>query len=102
MRDFAPSMKGIMDKQNEELWTQIKTKYQRQLILALDAAVGGMMGGFATAVGSMGIRPDVFNLQTGLLDLIKLVLWSGMVSAGLYLRQKPDVKTPPPDSSGSI
>lgn len=90
-----------MDKENEQLWTQIKSKYQRQLILALDAAMGGMMGGFATAIGSMGIRPDVFNLHAGLLDLVKLVLWSGMVSAGLYLRQKPEPKTPP-DSSGNI
>lgn len=51
--------------------------------------VGAFLGGGASAVLGMGIKPEVFNFGSGLHDLGKLFLGSGLINACLYLKQSP-------------
>ena len=66
------------------------------------------IGGASTAVSTALIDPDKFNLTTGLGNLCKAALVSGIVSASFYLKKSPlpgdnqldgpqvTVPTPPP------
>ena len=85
-----------MNKSNTELLRAIVDKYQRQLILTMDAFVGGTIGGLLNAMGAM----HIFSV-TDWVKLMEMALWAGAVSAGAYLRQRGE-KTQRDSSNGTL
>jgi hypothetical protein len=83
-----------VNKQNQELWNQLVSDVQRTLILVLRAFLGGLSGGFVTAILANHLAPEAFNLGPQILNTFKLMLGSGLTSAALYLQQNPSSKTP--------
>lgn len=84
-----------MNQSNRELWQALLDKYQRTALLLVDAFVGGIGGGFLNAIGLMQIKPEAFNFGEGLTDLIKATVWSGILSAAAYMRQRGAPVAPP-------
>jgi len=47
------------------------------------------IGGGATAIGAVVLDPEKFNFSEGLLNIAKLFVLSGVISAALYLMKSP-------------
>lgn len=47
------------------------------------------IGGGATAVSTMIVAPDQFNIQTGLKNVVAVAAVSALVSVANYLKQSP-------------
>ena len=55
----------------------------------LHGLIGAFIQSGATAVSAMMIDPQKFNLETGLANIGKLALVSGIIGAALYLKSSP-------------
>jgi hypothetical protein len=55
----------------------------------LHGLIGAFISGGASAVASIIIAPESFNLREGLLKLIQLYITAGVVGTCLYLKQSP-------------
>lgn len=66
------------------------------------ALVSGASGGVLTALGSMGIRPDVFNLTQGLHATLAMMgvgaLINAIIGVAGYLQKSPVPPDKPPTS----
>jgi hypothetical protein len=47
------------------------------------------IGGAATALGAIVVKPEVFNLGKGLSDLLEMAAVGGLIAAASYLKQSP-------------
>lgn len=66
---------------------------QRTVILMLRAFLGGLGGGFVTAVLANHLAPQAFNLGPEVWNTVKLMVGSGLYAAATYLQQNPS-RTP--------
>jgi len=57
--------------------------------LWLKGLVSAVIGGMATAVSTMIVSPQEFNLEEGLGKLGSVAVVSAIVAAALYLKQSP-------------
>jgi hypothetical protein len=55
----------------------------------LHGLISALVGGAATSISTIVVAPEQFNLEGGLLNVGKVALVSGIVSAAMYLKQSP-------------
>lgn len=58
--------------------------------------ISALIGGAATSISTVVVAPEQFNLSAGLMNVAKVALVSGIVSAAMYLKQSP---LPPVDEN---
>ncbi len=88
-----------MDEENEKLWATLKSKYQRQLILTLDALVGATLGACASAAIYILIEIDAMAVPGFWFKVVKALALGALSGSPMYLRQKPAAKSETPSAS---
>lgn len=72
---------------------RIKKRLRMWLSGLVAAAISGAAGGVLNGLAAVGLKPDVFNFERGVFDLLKLAAAGAVITAlmgvAMYLQKSP-------------
>jgi predicted transporter len=74
-----------MNEENEELLREMRDKYERRIILMIDASVGYLLSASSTLAVEFILHHDKFLTAAGFHEHLLTALGTGLVGSGLYL-----------------